>query len=390
MTNSIRAQINPNLLIWARESCRMDMEYAAKKLSVPCEKLESWESGNVQPTINQLRVIAKTYRVNFGALFLPEPPEVFTPPVKDYRLHHGAEHGDIDPEITIDLRTNLNSREIALELEAELGEQPQSFDLHCSLSDDPISVAKTIRSALDITFEKQKKYRSSRVAFNEWRNAISLYGVLALQSTKIALNDMRGYSVYFEIMPLIVVNRKDAYAARTFTLLHEFTHLLLRSSGLCDLSTDAVRPSTDQRLETFCNAVASQVLVPDEILLSYKQLSGVSKDGWNDAILAPIAKDFGVSREVILRKLLDHGLTSRSFYLENRERFTQEAVEYKKRQKGGFVTPSIDVVSSKSKHFVSLVFDAMNNNVISRNDASDYLGVRSKHFSKIETILGGK
>ncbi|MCU7915046.1 MAG: ImmA/IrrE family metallo-endopeptidase [Candidatus Thiodiazotropha sp. (ex Gloverina cf. vestifex)] len=239
----------------------MDMEYAANKLSVPHEKLESWESGHVQPTINQLRVIAKTYRVNFGALFLPEPSEVFTPPVKDYRLHHGAEHGEIDPEITIDLRTNLNAREIALELEIELGEQPQSFDLQCSLSDNSTSVAKKIRSTLEITFEKQKKFRASRVAFNEWRNAISLYDVLALESTKVALNDMRGYSVYFDKMPLIVVNRKDAYSTRTFTLLHEFTHLLLRSSGLCDLNTDTGRSSTDQRLEAFCNAVASQVLV---------------------------------------------------------------------------------------------------------------------------------
>lgn len=377
-------------MIWARESCHMDTEYASKKLSITYEKLESWESGNVQPTINQLRAIAKTYRVNFGALYLPEPPEVFAPPVKDYRLHHGAEHGEIDPEITIDLRMNLHAREIALELEVELGEQLRPFDLKCSLSDNPIGVANKIRSTLDITFEKQKKFRASRVAFNEWRNAISLYGVLALQSTKVALNNMRGYSVYYDEMPLIVVNRKDAYAARTFTLLHEFTHLLLRSSGLCDLNTGTGRPSTDQKLETFCNAVASQVLVPDELFLSYKQLHGVKQDGWNDSILAPIAKDFGVSREVILRKLLDHGLTSKSFYLNNRERYTQEALAYKKRQKGGFVTPPIDVVSAKSKHFVSLVFDAMNSNIISRNDASDYLGVRSKHFSKIETILGGK
>ena len=377
-------------MIWARDSCRMDKEYAAKKLSITHEKLESWESGNVQPTINQLRSIAKIYRVNFGALFLPVPPEVFIPPVKDYRLHHGAAHGDIDPEITIDLRMNLHSREIALELESELGEQLQPFSLKCSLSDNPVSVAKKIRSILEIEFETQKKFRSSRVAFNEWRSAISLYGVLALQSTKIALNDMRGYSVYFDEMPLIVVNRKDAYAARTFTLLHEFTHLLLRSSGLCDLDTGEGRPATDQRLETFCNAVASQVLVPDELFLSYSQLRGVAQDGWNDSILAPIAKDFGVSREVILRKLLDHGLTSKLFYLDNRERYTQEAIEHKKRQKGGFVTPAIDVVSAKSKHFVSLVFDAMNSNIISRNDASDYLGVRSKHFSKIETNLGGK
>ncbi|TDY03002.1 XRE family transcriptional regulator [Thiohalophilus thiocyanatoxydans] len=390
MANPIRAQINPDLLIWARKSCRMDIDYAADKLKVTRENLESWESGSKQPTVNQLRNIAKKYRINFGAFFLPSPPQVFTPPVKDYRLHHGAESNDIDPDITIELRMNLQAREIALELENELDESFSRFELECSINDKPEIVATNIRKVLGISFEKQKKFRSSRVAFNEWRNAISSYGVLALQSTHIALRDMRGYSVYFDYMPLIVVNRKDAYAARSFTLLHEFTHLLLRSSGLCDLNSDDSRPVHDQKLEAFCNAVASHVLVPDSLLLSYKQLRGVPSNQWNDEILSPIAKDFGVSREVILRKLLDHGLTTREFYLENRERYTQEAIEYKKRQKGGFVTPSIDVISAKSRQFVSLVFDAMNSNVITRNDASDYLGVRAKHFSAIESMLGSK
>lgn len=173
-------------------------------------------------------------------------------------------------------------------------------------------------------------------------------------------------------------------------MLHEFTHLLLRSSGLCDLDTGTGRTEPDQRLEIFCNSVASQTLVPDSIFLVYSQLHGVEKEQWNDCILAPIAKDFGVSREVILRKLLDHGLTTRSFYLENRERYSQEAIEYKKRKKGGFVTPSVDVVSAKGKQFVSLVFDAMNTNIISPNDASDFLGVKAKHFDKIESSLRNK
>lgn len=388
MSSPIRAHINPKLLVWARECCQMDTTYAASKLGMDVEKLEKWENGEQSPTIRQLRNLAKAYRVNFGALFLPEPPSTFKPPVKDYRHHHGAVTGAIDPEIAIDLRLHLNAREIALELESDLGEEHSSFELSCSLDDSPVEVAEKIRTALGISFKVQKRFRGSRVAFNSWRDAIANAGVLVIQSSKVALSDMRGYSVFFDKLPLLVVNRKDAYSARTFTLIHELAHLLLRSSGLCDLSSEPGRPPHEQKLEVFCNAVASQTLVPDAILLSYPEISGVAPDAWTDEILTPIARDFGVSREVVLRKLLDHGLTTRAFYLDNRERYTQEAIEYKKRQNGGYVAPAVDVVSTKGWQYVSLVFEALNSSVITTGDAADFLGVKAKHFSTIQTNLG--
>lgn len=388
MSSPIRAQINPSLLVWARESCQMNVSYAAAKLGVEEEKLQQWECGSKSPTIRQLRNIAKVYRVNFGAMFLPKPPETFTPPVKDYRLHHGATTGAIDPEVSIDLRMHLTAREIALELKHELEQEQLSFALSCSLEDDPSIVASRIREVLNISMLTQKKFRDSRVAFNAWREAISNAGVLVIQSSKIALSEMRGYSVFFEMLPLLVVNRKDAYSARSFTLIHELAHLLLKSSGLCDLNTETGRPPREQRLEVFCNAVASQVLVPDTELLSYPVLRHVAPENWTDGILRPIARDFGVSREVILRKLLDHNLTTRAFYLEHRERYMQEAIEFKQRQKSGFVSPAIDVVSTKGKRYVSLVLEAMHSTVITTGDAADILGVRAKHFSTIEANLG--
>ncbi len=388
MSSPIRAHINPKLLVWARECCRMDIAYAASKLGIDQEKLEQWENGDVSPTVRQLRNLANAYRVNFGALFLPEPPETFTPPVKDYRLHQGAVAGEIDPEIAIDLRLHLNAREIALELEADLGEEFAPFRLSCSLEDSPAKVAELIRAELGISTGVQKKFRQSRVAFNAWRDAVANYGVLVIQSSKVDLSNMRGYSVFFDKLPLVVVNRKDAYSARTFTLIHEFTHLLLRSSGLCDLSSESGRPPNEQRLEVFCNAVASQTLVPDAVLLSYAGIRDIGPEAWSDEILGPIARDFGVSREVILRKLLDHGLTTQAFYQENHERYTQEATEYKQKQKGGFVPPAVDVVSTKGKQYVSLVFEALNSSVITAADAADFLGVKTKHFSTIEANLG--
>ncbi|MBU2714214.1 ImmA/IrrE family metallo-endopeptidase [Zooshikella harenae] len=384
MAVSHRAEINPELLVWARKSIRMDIVYAAKKLRVAEKKLEDWESGVEQPTIRQLRSIAKSYKINFGAFFLPEPPELFNSPVKDFRRHHGTTISDFHPEIYIDLRNNLNTREIAVELESELGERQVQFQSSCTIEENPIDVAKRVRRIIGMSFAKQKTARNSRLAFNMWRELIGSLGCLVLQSTKIDLNEMRGYSVYFDFKPLLVVNRKDSYSARTFTLLHELTHILLRSSGLCDLHSNTKMSPHEQRLEVFCNKVAAQILVPDEYLLSYPAVRTTGPEEWTDQIISPISRDFGVSREVILRKLLDHNLTTKAFYEENRERYRQDAEATKRKKQGGFVTPAVDTVSSKGKQFVSLVFDAMNSSLITSNDASDYLGVKAKHFSKIE------
>ena len=59
----------------------------------------------------------------------------------------------------------------------------------------------------------------------------------------------------------------DANAGRVFTLLHEFTHLLLRQGGVCDLVQTAEN-TPDSRLEAFCNAVAGAALVPVRALLA--------------------------------------------------------------------------------------------------------------------------
>ncbi|VDB00959.1 hypothetical protein S1OALGB6SA_2053 [Olavius algarvensis spirochete endosymbiont] len=52
---------------------------------------------------------------------------------------------------------------------------------------------------------------------------------------------------------------------RTFAFLHELAHLILRLSGLCDLSEEnTARP---REFEVFCNKVAILALVADKLLL---------------------------------------------------------------------------------------------------------------------------
>lgn len=388
MIRSDSALINPALLVWARKSARMDTIYASKKIGIEEEKLVAWENGSLEPSIKQLRIIASVYKQNFGAFFLPSPPSVFEPPLKDYRRHHGASGHEISPEIILDIKECLDKREIAIELIDELGELLSSFDLVCSIEEVPADVGEKIRNYLDVSFAEQKSLKDPRLAFNFWRGRFEAIGILVFQSTKIEINEMRGYSVFYDRLPLIVVNRKDSYSARTFTMFHELTHLMLRSAGLCDLEARLDISPHEQKLEVFCNAVAAQALVPDKYFLAYPEIRNVDPEGWTPSVLSNIARDFGVSREVVLRKLLDLGLTTQRFYEAMRQQFNDDIK--KSKLKKGFVTPSANVVSSKGKRFVGLVLESLNSSSISAADASDYLGVKAKHFGKIANALGMK
>jgi Zn-dependent peptidase ImmA (M78 family) len=75
---------------------------------------------------------------------------------------------------------------------------------------------------------------------NTWVSALEEAGVLVLASAggRVKVNEMRGFSLYYDQLPVIMVNGADSPRGRLFSLLHEFVHLLLHTSGLCDMVTN--------------------------------------------------------------------------------------------------------------------------------------------------------
>lgn len=74
MGASIHVPINPELLVWARESAGYDTNGAASRLGVSQEKLENIEAGEAQITYVQLRKAAEVYKRSLAAFFMAAPP----------------------------------------------------------------------------------------------------------------------------------------------------------------------------------------------------------------------------------------------------------------------------------------------------------------------------
>ncbi|MGH7497091.1 MAG: helix-turn-helix domain-containing protein [bacterium] len=244
------------MLVWARVTAQMSIEEVAKKLHVKTERIDSWESGEILPTVKQLRKLSKIYNQSFAAFYLPHPPKSDIPIPNDYRRNSGATVVSLSPELTLDIRTAWERRGIVLDLYAEQGEAPVEFTASANLESDPEESGWEVRELLGITFEKQKEWREHRIAFNRIREVLESAGILIFQAAKIPLGEIRGYSLSQPVLPIIVINRKDSYPGRIFTMLHELTHIMLRTGGLCDMTTLGDIPPEASKIEVFCSNVA--------------------------------------------------------------------------------------------------------------------------------------
>lgn len=384
MHRSVEALIDPKLMIWARQSASMSLNEAAHKLGIPSQKLQEWEDGRLRPTVKQLRKMASIYKQSFAAFFLPAPPDVFRPPVKDYRRLYDGIPERISSALSLDVRSAMDRRAISLELYDDLGESPPKFTSETAISENPEIVGEEIRELLKISIKKQETWKSSSTAFGAWRSALELSGILVFQSERVSLSEMRGYSIADFPLPIISVNNKDAPAGRVFSLLHELVHIMLQTSGICDMDFRLRWVSPEQRIEVFCNHVAGAALIPKSVLLDDKIVQSHKGDEWEDYEISQLSKRYAVSREVVLRRLLTFGRTTEYFY-EKKRRLFQE--EIKKIKMDIPIPYSVRVLSRIGQPFARLVLNAHNAERITSNDLSDYLGINLKHLDKISQAI---
>ncbi len=297
---------------------------------------------------------------------MPEPPKDFQA-LKDFRRLPGTIAGISSPELSYEIRAAQERREIAISLYEDLNESIPIFDLTSNRRENPDILAKKIREYLKVSYELQGSWRDARIAYNAWRNLIEKVGVLVFQAYKVSINEMRGFAIADKILPVIAVNSKDSPSGRTFSLLHEFYHLILGESALTDFSlnnADTFRPPEVLSLEIYCNKVAAASLLPKEYFLNEPIIidHGTSEI-WKDDELNKLAKQYSVSPEAVLRRLLTFNMTSQSFYDKKRIEFIKryELLAEKQTKKGAEAPLSLFNLQCSVSLFLSGYFPSSDN-----------------------------
>jgi Zn-dependent peptidase ImmA (M78 family)/DNA-binding XRE family transcriptional regulator len=387
MPAAFRALVTPALLVWARESAALSVASAAQKAGVAFEKLQAWEVGEVLPSVPQLRKLGEVYKRPIAVFYLAEPPKTFDV-LRDFRRIPEGGDPTLSPSVIFEARQARYRRQVALELAKEIGETPLAFSASASLDDDVDSLAEKLRAGLRVPLEAQFQWRDKYDALANWKLAVEAAGALVFQASGVAITEMRGFSVSEQYLPLIVVNAKDSPRGRIFTILHEFVHLALRTSGVCDLHDGGGFDPALDRIEVFCNRVAGAVLMPRQALIDqYKKLVRSGTTTPDEAVVSTLADRFSVSQEALLRSLVLAGEVSEAFYASRRRDFLAAYDREEANKKSVPVPVYRRALGWNGYRYSRLVLDAYDDERISGSDLSDYLGVKLRHVENIRLAL---
>jgi Zn-dependent peptidase ImmA (M78 family) len=147
--------------------------------------------------------------------------------------------------------------------------------------------------------------------FDQFRLAVEAKGILVFRSNGYAgrwqiakESPILGFSLYSDVCPVIVVRKSRAETLQTFTLMHELGHLILHRTSSIDDDADMYSRVGHER---DANAFAGHLLVPDAFLSQIRDEERPAAVEQYDTWLTHFRQRWGVSGEVILRRLLDAG-----------------------------------------------------------------------------------
>lgn len=266
--------VNPTILRWSRETAGFTIEDAARKIDLrdaygetATERLESFESGAAQPSTPLLRRMAKQYRRPLVTFFLDQVPAPSEHGV-DFRTIESPRSPRQEALLAALLREVHVGHGLLREALIDEDEIPVlDFVGSCSLSDGVESVLHRLQDLLSVDLEGYRSAGSVRQAFAHLRSAAEAQGVhvmlkgnLGTHHTSISVETFRGFSIADDLAPLIVINENDAYAAWSFSLLHELVHILCGQSGVSS-------SWGDKDVERFCDELAGEFLFPTSEVL---------------------------------------------------------------------------------------------------------------------------
>ena len=388
-----RIPVAPGVLTWARRSAGYsDIELAARRLSVKPDQIEKWESGDLDPTITQLRNMAKLYRRPLAVLLLPEAPKDFDA-LRDFRRTGSEGPPAWSPALHSEFKRALSQREVLLEL-AELAPatvtDPGSFSL--TLATDAEAASQEIRRLVGMDDWPSSVLRDQRKALRAAVEAVERLGVLVLQTRDVPISEMRGFSISEWPYPVIVLNGSDWPRPRLFTLLHELMHLALHDGGVCDLHERRATNRTDSdRIEHYCNQVAAAVLIPKSSLV--RNLQNFSLSNLNTKDLYELSQLYPASSEVMLLRLIGLGKVTWESYRrlkpELDEIYADRRAEEKTRQRERDSGPSYYIVKVRNlgQGYVQSVLDAFYARAITSFDVTDYLDIKYDQLPKLQEAV---
>lgn len=380
MNDNININVKHEVLVWARESLALNRAQTSESMGISPKRLVQLETGEKQPTLEELKAFSKTYKRTIATLLLNKPPkEKPLPP--DRRTIDSKDLGHFHEKTIMAVRKARALVQSFVELREEMGQPFPKFNLSASIHDNPQEVAGKISRFLQLN--KIREIENVRIALEAYIERIETLGVAVFQLS-LTQDNVRGFAIVDDTIPIIGIKRGgEPPHSKIFTLFHELGHIILNEGAITDLS---LNPTWE--LEKWCNAFAAEVLVPTSELLQMRIIHEYQEQDqkiWTKKDLVDLANHFHVGPLAILRSLLENQLTTKAFYKEKHEKWNRPQFGRAKNPEGRNLAK--EAVQEKGRTFIGLAFTAYDQNRINLKDLSDFLGVKLSYIPKTRQLL---
>ena len=383
--------VNPEILVWTRTTADLTPAEAAAKVGIKdtktraaAERLAALERGEEAPTWSTLAKMAKSYHRPLLTFYLATPPRPGERGV-DFRQPVGASPV-LEPEVDALVR-DVRSRQsmVRATLMAEDEADPLEFIGALGKRPDLAAAHQLLRQLLpadlNICYYNEQNPAS---AFRLLRSHVERLGIFVMLKgnlgswhTKIDPGIFRGFAIADSVAPFVVINEYDAQAAWSFTLLHELIHLLLGRTGISGSETE------HHREERFCNRVAGEWLLPDQVLesLIFNNHSDIGDQ------VTVFAKNHNVSGSMVAYRLLQVSRIDQKTYSQLHamllERWKQHQNDQKATAREGSPNPYRVHAHRIGPALLQLCQRMMDSDALSTAKAGRILGIKPSQVGKL-------
>jgi Zn-dependent peptidase ImmA (M78 family)/DNA-binding XRE family transcriptional regulator len=363
--------VNGDVLIWAREYRGLSLEEAADRLGITVSELEAFETEKEQPTLTRFEKFAAVYKLPLSTLFRLTPPQVPSD-LPDFRTLEGAaRQKSLGFQIALDTARSFQSVLMILRSEDENFFAPALREY--SFTKDPSQQGEDERTLIGVSVDRQLDWKPGD-GFRHWRAVIERLGI-SVYLQKFELADCRGFCIWDEgQLPAIVVNKSEiSENARTFTLIHEYAHLLIRRPGISDQKR--MNPT-----EAFCNRFAAALLMPTIALRRLLPKWPNRPEDWDNQTITGVARQLKVSAQALALRLEELGRAPEGF---NR-RFVFRPNKTPDQTGGGYVRTRLSEIGGR---YTGSILSALERDVIDVVHASQALALGPQHLERAKAYV---
>jgi Zn-dependent peptidase ImmA (M78 family) len=376
-----KVAVNAKILDWALARSGK----AISDLEPKFKKIRQWASGEDQPSLPQLKELAKQTATPFGYFFLEQPPAEKLP-IPYFRTLEKAAPQEASPEL-FDTIYQMQRRQTWMrEHLIQIGQDALPFVESTEANESPQSVAQRMRKILDVDLDWASSLASWADALRFLRESIEKAGVIVVVNGVVGNNthrplkveEFRGFVLVDKYAPLAFINGADVKAAQMFTLAHEFAHIFFGSSAAFDLREIHV---ADDPMEKKCDQAAAEFLVPTELMVRHWQVAQE-----RDRPFEYIARLFKVSEIVAARRALDLDLITKQIFLTFYEEYRKRVYSKVGKSTGGnfYATQHMRV----GRTFATNVILAVRSDKLLYREAYHLTGLYGKAFERYAASLG--